>query len=87
MNTIQQKFMLTVLRLEQNYYHKKAHKETTERLGQYIVNNINKEEVYDYYKNIIEVDCKNKWDELFYEENYEKTINTLVEVCNEYRND
>lgn len=82
--TIRQKFMLTVLRMEQNYYFLKNKKETTERLGQYIVNNFNKEEVYEYYKTVVEIDAKNLWDKLFYTESIEEVYSILEDVCNQY---
>ena len=82
--TIRQKFMLTVLRMEQNYYFLKNKKETTERLGQYIVNNFNKEEVYEYYKTVVEIDAKNLWDKLFYTESKEEVYSILEDVCNQY---
>lgn len=82
--TIRQKFMLTVLRMEQNYYFLKNKKETTERLGQYIVNNFDKEEVYEYYKTVVEIDAKNLWDKLFYTESIEEVYSILEDVCNQY---
>ena len=82
--TIHQKFVLTVLRMEQNYYFLKNKKETTERLGQYIVNNFNKEEVYEYYKTVVEIDAKNLWDKLFYTESIEEVYSILEDVCNQY---
>lgn len=87
MSTIHQKFMLTVLRLEQHYYISRDKGNTTERLGQYIVNHFNNEKIYECYKDIIEVKCKDKWDKLFYEESYEEVFKLLEEICNEYRND
>ena len=80
--TIRQMFMLTVLGMEQNYYKNK--KETTERLGQYIVNNFDKEEVYQYYKAVVEIDAKDLWDKLFYTESTEEVYSILGNICNQY---